>query len=91
MAVIGMKVYARGLLFDPRAGGVTPDEAMGYALSADVDVVVVGCDDVDQVRANAGAARRFVAHDRDARCAIVAKVREAAEGLAYYRAPRTLV
>lgn len=87
MAIIGMKVFLRGLVFDRRAGGVTVDEALSYALSADVDVLVVGCDDVAQVRENASAARAFTSLDPAARRALEARVASAADRLAYYRAP----
>jgi aryl-alcohol dehydrogenase-like predicted oxidoreductase len=84
MAVIGMKVLARGLL--PRAG-VAADEALGYALSADVDAVVVGCDDVEQVRANLAAAAAFRPWDAAARAALERRVAPLSGRLAYYRGP----
>ena len=86
MAVIGMKVFARGLLFDPRAGGFTPDEAMAYALSADIDVVVVGCDDAEQVRENGRAARAARALPAPARAGLERRAAPVARQLAYYRA-----
>ncbi len=86
MAIIGMKTFARGLLFDPRAGGVTHQEALDYALSADVDTLVIGCDDPGQVHENAIGARAFRRLAPDERAAIERKVANAAGSLAYYRA-----
>ncbi len=88
MGVIGMKVYARGLLFDPRAGGVAIDEALAYALSADVDTIVIGCETPAQVAENAAAAARARPLDAAARARIAARVAAVADGLAYYRGPR---
>lgn len=86
MSVIGMKVFGRGLLFSPGAGGITPADAMAYALSADVDVIVIGCDDVAQVRANAGYARGAPLLDAAARRTLELRAGPAARRLAYYRA-----
>jgi aryl-alcohol dehydrogenase-like predicted oxidoreductase len=91
MAVIGMKVFARGLLFDPRAGGITPAEAVAYALSADIDAIVLGCDDTAQVAENAAAAAGFTPLDPAARAALETRVASVAGALAYYRAPASSV
>jgi aryl-alcohol dehydrogenase-like predicted oxidoreductase len=85
MAVIGMKVLARGLLVDPRGAGVAASEAIRYALSADCDVIVVGCDDVAQVRENTAAARSFTPMPSEERCMLERRVAERAQSLAYYR------
>lgn len=89
MAVVGMKVFARGLLFDPRTGGVSVQEAMEYALSADVDTLVIGCDDPAQVRANVSAAESATPMPSDERRRLEARVAGAAGQLAYYRARRS--
>jgi len=84
MAVIGMKVLARGLL--PNAGlGIA--ECIAYALSADVDAIVVGCDDVGQVLENVAAAGEFRALSPAARRALEHLVAPRAGRLAYYRGP----
>lgn len=88
MGVIGMKVFARGLLFDPRAGGIEPAEALAYALGADVDTVVIGCETPAQVAANVAAALAAPALDHAARRRIEARVAAVAGSLAYYRARR---
>ena len=89
MAVIGMKVYVRGLLFEQRAGGVGPQEALDYALSADVDTLVIGCDNPAQVRFNIAAAERATPMTAQARRNLEGRVAEAAPQLAYYRGPRS--
>lgn len=85
MGVVGMKVLARGLLLDPRIA-VSSAEAIGYALGADVDAIVVGCDDVAQVEANVAAARLEPLPPAN-RSALEARVRRWAERLSYYRRP----
>jgi aryl-alcohol dehydrogenase-like predicted oxidoreductase len=85
MGIIGMKVLARGLLLDPRVG-IAADDAIAYALGADVDTIVVGCDDVGQVDANVAAARQ-VPMSSDGRRALEERVRRWAGQLTYYRQP----
>ncbi len=87
MAIVGMKVFARGLLFDPRAGGITPAEAVCYALSGDVDTIVIGCDDVRQVDVAACAARAFAPMERDKRSELEARVARSSSALTFYRRP----
>jgi aryl-alcohol dehydrogenase-like predicted oxidoreductase len=82
MAVIGMKVFARGLLLD---ANMSAGEAIRYALSADCDTIVVGCDDVAQLRENVQAARDFRPMPAAQRSELEARVAPRAAGLAYYR------
>jgi aryl-alcohol dehydrogenase-like predicted oxidoreductase len=84
MAVIGMKVLARGLL---GGAGVSVEEAIAYALSADLDAFVVGCDDVAQVAQNVRAAASARPMEGGARNALERRVALVAERLAYYRGP----
>ncbi len=57
MGVIGMKVYAAGLL--PRAG-LSAGSAMSYVLNLPgVSTVVIGCSTVEEVEQNARIAREF--------------------------------
>ena len=85
MAVVGMKVFARGALL--AGGGIEPADAVRYALSADVDVIVIGCDDAAQVRAGAAAARSFATASAQWRRAFEERARPRAGELAYYRGP----
>ncbi len=84
MAVIGMKVLAHGLLLEDPPG-LGADELIGYALAADVDTIVVGCDDPQQVRVALAASLRPLP-DAAARSACEARAAKAARRLAYYRA-----
>jgi aryl-alcohol dehydrogenase-like predicted oxidoreductase len=86
MGIIGMKVFAKGLLFSDDESAISPSEAIGYALSGDVDVVVIGCDDAHQVRGNARAAREWSRFDRTQRADLERRVSATAQNLAYYRA-----
>ena len=85
MFVVGMKVFARGLLLDGSPQAFSNAELLRYALSCDVDAVVVGCDDPQQVRANAQAVADFVPMDEAQRAALEARVAPIAGRLAYYR------
>ncbi len=85
MGVVGMKVFAAGLLFGPAGGGIGVDEALRYALSADVDTVVAGFNDPGELAAAATAAARFEPLAEPDRRALEARVAAAAPGLAYYR------
>ncbi len=89
MAVIGMKVLARGMLVGPSRPALSLDEALGYALSADVDAVVIGCDDPAQVEANVAAASSVRVLAPPERRALEDQVAAYAERLAYYRGPVT--
>jgi aryl-alcohol dehydrogenase-like predicted oxidoreductase len=88
MGIVGMKVLARGLLVDSRIA-VSSSEAIRYALGADVDAIVVGCDDVAQVEANAAAARLEPLAPAE-RTALEARVKRFASQLSYYRSPASV-
>jgi aryl-alcohol dehydrogenase-like predicted oxidoreductase len=71
MGVIGMKVYAAGLLVRAGAYGLAPAQAMGYVLSLPgVSTVVIGCSSPDEVDQNARIARDFRTLDEPAMRAI---------------------
>ena len=84
MGVIGMKVFARGLLFDPRIG-LSPGDLVRYALSQDVDTIVVGFDDPAQVSQAATAARAFTPMAPAEQSALEARAAQLAAQLTYYR------
>jgi aryl-alcohol dehydrogenase-like predicted oxidoreductase len=82
--VIAMKIFSRGLL--PQA--TTPptvQELVDYALSQQVSVAIVGCDDVAQVQANAAAAAAFVPIDASHRRELEQRLAPLAEQMLYYR------
>ena len=67
MGVIGMKVYAAGVLVRAGAHGLAPEQAMGYVLSLPgVSTVVIGCSSPDEVDQNARIARDFRPFDEPA-------------------------
>ena len=73
MGIIGMKVPSRGLLLkswtapeDPKSryagtvpGTLNMTEAMRYVLTLPVSTVIVGCDDIPQLKENVEIARSF--------------------------------
>ncbi len=73
MAIIGMKIPARGLILsswtppsdpDSRFAGTKPGmvamrEALRYVLSLPVSTVIVGCDSIAQLEENIQIARTF--------------------------------
>jgi len=85
MAVIGMKVYAHGLFF--QATDLTPNEALCYALAADVDTLVIGADTTQQVAENVDIARTGAAMPAAQRRALESRVADRAAQLTYYRRP----
>lgn len=89
MGVIAMKVFGRGLLLgmeeDP------PLQALiDYALSAPVSVAIIGCDDVEQVRAAARAASAFAPLPPEQQSKLEERLRPESKRTLYYRRPPTL-
>ncbi len=84
IGVIGMKVFSRGLLRNFQ-GAPSARELMDYALSQPVDVVIIGCDDVAQVRENAAAARVFEPMPLERQRALEERLRPLASDALYYR------
>jgi len=86
MGVIGMKVFSRGLLTNlPDAPGV--QELVDYALSQPIHVAIIGCDTVEQVRANVAAARRFRPMPDEHQRALEQRLAPHADTMLYYRPP----
>lgn len=86
MGVIGMKVLSRGLLVNI-PGAPSVEELLAYALSQPVHVVIIGCDNVEQVRDNAGAARRFRPIAPHEQRALEDRLQSQSETMLYYRPP----
>jgi aryl-alcohol dehydrogenase-like predicted oxidoreductase len=71
MGVIGMKVYAAGVLIRAGSRGLTQEQAMGYVLSLPgVSTVIIGCSSPEEVDENARIARAFQPLDEPARRAL---------------------
>ncbi|GMV99542.1 MAG: hypothetical protein AMXMBFR84_06810 [Candidatus Hydrogenedentota bacterium] len=57
LGIIAMKTLASGAI--PRSGSATPEEALRYAMSLPVSVVVSGMDSMEKLRANLAVAKAF--------------------------------
>jgi len=58
MGVIAMKVMARGLLLNDPVR-LTPEEAIGYALSQQVSTAIIGCSTLEEVEQDVAAVSRY--------------------------------
>lgn len=84
MGVIGMKVFSRGLLTSlPQAPSI--QKLIDYALSQAVHVVIIGCDNAEQVMENADAARRFSPMPEVEQRALEQRLLPYAQDMLYYR------
>jgi aryl-alcohol dehydrogenase-like predicted oxidoreductase len=77
IAVIGMKSFASGDLFTSGAG-ITPEEALRYAMSLPVATTVCGMDSLEVLRQNLTVAQSFTPLTDSERAAILAKSAPAA-------------
>ncbi len=84
MGVIGMKVFSRGLLTSlPQPPAV--QELVDYALTQAVHIIIIGCDDPQQVIDNAQAARRFSPMAESQQRSLEERLRPRADEMLYYR------
>jgi len=84
MGIIGMKVYCRGLA--TKLPGVTSLEPFyRYALSQPITTAVIGCDDLLQLKYNAGFATSFKAMPIEEQIELVDAVSHHARQLMYYK------
>ncbi len=58
MAIIAMKVPARGLLFN-RPGGLTMKQALDYVFSKPISTAIIGCENIKQIEENVRIASEF--------------------------------
>lgn len=84
LAVIGMKAFGGGHFIYPQ-GRVTAELLLRYALSQDVDVVIVGCRLPDHVRTLGRIAARFAPIPPEAQAELLAAFGPHAARLAFYR------
>jgi aryl-alcohol dehydrogenase-like predicted oxidoreductase len=84
IGVIGMKTLGAGMYIRPEAG-LSPENLIRFALSQDVDMVIVGCSTADEARflARTGSGAAPMKEAEQAR--LVETVRPYADRLAYYR------
>lgn len=91
MGVIAMKVYAQGALIGragrtTRAKGLTPDQALGYALSLEgVSTAVIGCSTPAEVDDNVRIASAFQTFDEATMRDLESQTEASAESIAYYK------
>lgn len=86
MGIIAMKVYSQGALL--KRGGLTADEALGYALSLEgVSTAIIGCSTPAEVDENAAIACRFVPRDDQQMRALEAKAAARAMEYTAYKKP----
>ncbi|MCC6790222.1 MAG: aldo/keto reductase [Thermomicrobiales bacterium] len=79
IAIIGMKAFAAGELFESGAD-VTPAEALRYAMSLPVATVVSGMDTMEILEQNLAVARAFTPITGDERTALLARTASYATG-----------
>jgi aryl-alcohol dehydrogenase-like predicted oxidoreductase len=88
MGVIGMKVYAAGILVHGGAISFDPGEAMGYVLSLPgVSTVIIGCSSPAEVDENALFARSFRPFDEPTMGGLEERSRAAAGAFTSYKRP----
>jgi aryl-alcohol dehydrogenase-like predicted oxidoreductase len=84
IGVIGMKVLGAGNFLYPDAG-LTPEKLIRFALSQDVDLVIVGCSTPAEAELLARLGREPSPMESDEQERLVETVRPSAGQLAYYR------
>jgi aryl-alcohol dehydrogenase-like predicted oxidoreductase len=84
IGVIGMKVLGAGNFLYPEAG-LTAEALIRFALSQDVDLVIVGCSTPAEAELLARLGREPAPMESDEQEKLVETVRPYAERLAYYR------
>jgi predicted aldo/keto reductase-like oxidoreductase len=88
MGVIGMKVYAAGVLLRGGANALTSAEAMGYVLSLPgVSTVIIGCSSLQEVDEKAQNARVFKQFDEPTMRVLEEKTHTRAAILTSYKRP----
>jgi aryl-alcohol dehydrogenase-like predicted oxidoreductase len=85
MGIIGMKVPARGRIFD-KGGIIDMKEAMSYTLSLPVSTIIIGIREVAQLEENFQIAKEFVQLTADEMLAIEKKAEPHFEYLQYFKA-----
>ena len=84
IGVIGMKTLGAGNYILPE-NGLSPENLIRFALSQDVDLVIVGCSTTSEARLLARISEEHVAMEEQEQSLLVDTVRPYANRLAYYR------
>jgi len=88
MGVIGMKVYAAGVLLHSGSMPLSPREAMGYVLSLPgISTVIIGCSSPAEVDENAHIARTFQPFDEPAMRSLENRTHALAVAFTGYKKP----
>jgi aryl-alcohol dehydrogenase-like predicted oxidoreductase len=85
MGIIGMKVPARGRIFD-KGGIISMKEAMDYTLSLPVSTIIVGIREVAQLEENFQIAKEFVQLSENEMLAIEKKAEPHTQYMQYFKA-----
>lgn len=84
IGIIGMKTLGAGNYIHP-GSGLSPEALIRFALSQDVDLVIVGCSTADDARVLARIGQEYTAMSEEEQAQLVETVRPYAHRLAYYR------
>jgi hypothetical protein len=84
IGIIGMKTLGAGNYIRP-GSGLSPEALIRFALSQDVDLVIVGCSTAGEARLLARIDQEHTAMSEEAQAQLIETVRPYAHRLAYYR------
>ncbi len=84
IGVVGMKCLGAGNYIHPESG-LDPGTLIRFALSQDVDLVIVGCSTPDEARFLSRTGQEFVMMDEEEQTRLIETVRPYVDRLAYYR------
>jgi len=84
IGVIGMKTLGAGNYIHPESG-LSPETLIRFALSQDVDLVIVGCSTADEARLLARIGQEHTTMSEEEQERLIETVRPYAHQLAYYR------
>jgi len=84
MGIIGMKIPARGRIFD-NGEIISMKEAMSYTLSLPVSTIIIGIKDIAQLEENIQIAQEFVQLSAEDMLAIEEKVEPYYERLMFFK------
>ena len=84
IGIIGMKTLGAGNYIRP-GSGLSPEALIRFALSQDVDIVIVGCSTADEARVLARIGEEHTAMSEEDQAQLIETVRPYAHRLAYYR------
>ena len=84
IGIIGMKTLGAGNYIHPESG-LSPQTLIRFALSQDVDLVIVGCSTAGEARLLARIDQEHTAMSEEEQAQLIETVRPYAHRLAYYR------